>query len=98
MKPKVLIFGCSFSAGRYSCTEQNTEQVHTDVGWYDQLSKDLDYISSKLGLKCEDLKKLVQLPVTEHNAYSTQENLYRLMKKTQGLLEKIFGKKISAYS
>ena len=43
MKPKVLIFGCSFSAGRYSCTEQNTEQVHTDVGWYDQLSKDYNY-------------------------------------------------------
>ena len=43
MKPKVLIFGCSFSAGRYSRTKQNTEQVHTDVGWYDQLSKDYDY-------------------------------------------------------
>jgi len=43
MKPKVLILGCSFTAGRYSLAPDNTEILHTDFGWYDQLSKDYDY-------------------------------------------------------
>ena len=43
MKPKVLILGCSFTAGRYSLAHDNTDIIHTDFGWYDQLSKDYDY-------------------------------------------------------
>lgn len=93
-RPHISSLIVSGQISRSEALKQLEEPLYLD----DQLSKDLDYISSKLGLKCEDIKNLVKIPVSKHNAYSTQENLYRLMKKTQEFLEKILGKKISAYS
>ena len=93
-RPHLSSLIVSGQISRSEAVRQMEEPLYRD----DELRKDLEYVSSKLRLSVSELEELVQLPVAEHSAYANQARLYRLMKRTQGLVERLLGKTIKIYS
>lgn len=78
--------------------EQALEKLNEPL--YDQaeLAEDKAFIAEKLGLSVAELDKYVNEPGKHYSDFPNWDGRYALLKKVQGLVPKLTGKKLNAYS
>ena len=63
-----------------------------------ELEIDLDYFCKKLRITRSAFDAFVEAPPHHHTDFPTWEGRYRLLKRAQGLVERISGKRVNVYS
>lgn len=63
-----------------------------------ELAEDKAFIAEKLGITVAELDKYIEEPGRHYSDFPNWDSRYALLKKTQGLVAKITGKKLNAYS
>lgn len=64
----------------------------------DELEKDLNYVSSKLGISRSELDRFIDQPMRDHREFSNQEFVYSVMKRLQKITQRLFGRDLRVYS
>ena len=63
-----------------------------------ELYDDKKYIAKKLGVSDEEFEKILHMPSHSYTDFPNMESKYKLIKKLQGFVSNILGKRISNYS
>lgn len=78
--------------------EQAVEKLNEPL--YDQaeLAEDKAFIAEKLGISVSELDKYIEEPGRHYTDFPNWDSRYALLKKVQGIVAKLTGKKLNAYS
>lgn len=63
-----------------------------------ELKEDKIYIAKKLGITLEQLEELISSPGHSYSDYPNWDNNYKIMRRLKNFVERILGRKVSAYS
>jgi len=64
----------------------------------EELERDINYFCKKLRISRGEFDEYLGLPLNSHKSYRNWDRRHKILKKCQGMLGKILGRKISAYS
>lgn len=79
---------------REQALEKLNEPLYHDL----ELAEDKGFVAEKLGISVAELDKYVDEPGRHYTDFANWDSRYAVMKKLQGFIAKITGKKLNAYS
>lgn len=63
----------------------------------DELVRDKEFVARKLRIEADELDALLDMPRHQFDEFPTQQNMYRLLKRVQGIAERASGKRLGRY-
>lgn len=78
--------------------EQAVEKLNEPLYDPAELAEDKAFIAEKLGITVSELDKYIEEPGRHYTDFPNWDSRYALLKKVQGIVAKLTGKKLNAYS
>ena len=78
--------------------EQALDKLQEPLYDISELADDKAFIAERLGISVVDLDKYLEGPGRHYTDFANWDSRYALMKKAQGIITKVTGKKLNAYS
>jgi N-acetyl sugar amidotransferase len=93
-RPHLSSLICSGQLSRESALLLLDEPLYED----EELRRDIRYLCRKLRITEGEFDELMERPIHQYSDFDNWDRLYKTMKGTQGLIGKISGKKLAAYT